>query len=477
MAAHEALLKAVVLADRSGDAEWVVRCGVPALREVGVGVSLPVELKREAWLMVVSWASRPRLFNSSEYVLRFISHKGPNPSRSDACNAVWASCLRTRSAFELADFIGAKTVEESLADQYFECLVRTAGFPINSANFTPSSFVSMLNRSHSPNAGLYLEASAFMLALRAKQSSLMSLASALRAWAKFCDFLKAPHLPVCTDAAIKFCAIFRESGTFGAYLAHLKSACELLQLPVDWASAPSLGRAKKGLAKASLACEGPRLAVLGADILRLASVVPWSYERFFCIFSWVFLLRENSEASGLYRDFDTPLVENLYTPLPDGVGGAVGMHAGSLVVRLRARKAHLYGDRVLRGCCCGGAQATSFIPTLLCPVHVLWPWVCSRVDKGERIFSDQIGARALIWLRAALLACEVENAERFGLHALRRGAAQQLVDSGGDLPMLLRAGGWRSSAFRSYLDMVDIENRVLSATIHALVDLDHVPGE
>ena len=69
MAVHEALLKAVVLADRSGDAEWIVRCGAPALREVGVGVSLPVELKREAWLMVVSWASRPRLFNSSDTAL------------------------------------------------------------------------------------------------------------------------------------------------------------------------------------------------------------------------------------------------------------------------------------------------------------------------------------------------------------------------------------------------------------------------
>ena len=189
------------------------------------------------------------------------------------------------------------------------------------------------------------------------------------------------------------------------------------------------------------------------------------------------MLRANSEASGLYRDFETPFVENLYTPLPDGVHGVVGMHAGSLVVRLRARKAHLYGDRVLRGCCCEGAKAASFIPTLVCPVHVLWPWVCGRAGKGERIFCDQIGARALLWLRTVLGAYGVENAERFGLHALRRGAAQQLVASGGDLPTLLRAGGWRSSAFRSYLDMVDIENKVLNATVHALVDLDHVPGE
>ena len=49
MAVHEAVLKAVLFADRAGDAEWIIRCGVPAIRDLRVGVSLPVELKRGAW--------------------------------------------------------------------------------------------------------------------------------------------------------------------------------------------------------------------------------------------------------------------------------------------------------------------------------------------------------------------------------------------------------------------------------------------
>ena len=64
------------------------------------------------------------------------------------------------------------------------------------------------------------------------------------------------------------------------------------------------------------------------------------------------------------------------------------------------------------------------------------------------------------------------EADEYGLHSLRRGAAQELVDRGGDLSVLLKAGGWRSSAFKSYLDLIGLERAVISASLQALVDLD-----
>ena len=40
---------------------------------------------------------------------------------------------------------------------------------------------------------------------------------------------------------------------------------------------------------------------------------------------------------------------------------------------------------------------------------------------------------------------------KVGTHALRRGMAQDIIDAGGSLAVLLRAGDWRSSAFLAYL--------------------------
>ena len=72
----------------------------------------------------------------------------------------------------------------------------------------------------------------------------------------------------------------------------------------------------------------------------------------------------------------------------------------------------------------------------------------------------------------ALAARDVPAAESFGLHSLRRGAARELVDQGGDLATLLRAGGWKSAAFRSYLDLVGVEDSVCQVGLTALLNAD-----
>ena len=63
-------------------------------------------------------------------------------------------------------------------------------------------------------------------------------------------------------------------------------------------------------------------------------------------------------------------------------------------------------------------------------------------------------------------------AEKFTLHSLRRGAAQALVKSGSDLATLLKAGGWRSSAFKSHMDIMGIENAIFTASVNKLIELD-----
>ena len=170
---------------------------------------------------------------------------------------------------------------------------------------------------------------------------------------------------------------------------------------------------------------------------------------------------------------DPELLTRQSRPLPDGVEGLIGRAGDSLVIRLRRRKTHIFGDSISRSCTCSERSGVSiYVPSYICPIHVLLPWIENHIISGQRIFSTGIAREATSWLRIALAARDVPDASLYGLHSLRRGAARDLVSSGGDLPMLLRAGGWRSNAFSVYLDMVGLERQVITASVHALVDLD-----
>ena len=57
------------------------------------------------------------------------------------------------------------------------------------------------------------------------------------------------------------------------------------------------------------------------------------------------------------------------------------------------------------------------------------------------------------------------EADKLGSHALRRGMAQDIVDSGGTLATLLRAGDWKSSAFVQYLRDAQVEDCAVAGLI------------
>ena len=49
--------------------------------------------------------------------------------------------------------------------------------------------------------------------------------------------------------------------------------------------------------------------------------------------------------------------------------------------------------------------------------------------------------------------------ERCSWHAFRRGAASDIIRSGGTIGFLMNQGGWRSGAFLKYLLCSDVEDR------------------
>ena len=55
--------------------------------------------------------------------------------------------------------------------------------------------------------------------------------------------------------------------------------------------------------------------------------------------------------------------------------------------------------------------------------------------------------------------------DQLGSHAFRRGMARDIVDGGGSLATLLRAGEWRSAAFVAYLKEHHAEDNAISQLV------------
>ena len=66
----------------------------------------------------------------------------------------------------------------------------------------------------------------------------------------------------------------------------------------------------------------------------------------------------------------------------------------------------------------------------------------------------------------------VQDSERYGTHAVRRGMAQDILDMGGQLPALLKAGDWRSSAYLRYLRVSQTDDVAVAQAAMFLSDSD-----
>ena len=79
---------------------------------------------------------------------------------------------------------------------------------------------------------------------------------------------------------------------------------------------------------------------------------------------------------------------------------------------------------------------------LFCPVRVFWPLIRCRVAPGQPTFSAVNRRNFNRILKAALSKLRIPEADRYSSHAFRRGASQELKESGppGPLPPPLGFG-------------------------------------
>ena len=91
-----------------------------------------------------------------------------------------------------------------------------------------------------------------------------------------------------------------------------------------------------------------------------------------------------------------------------------------------------------------------------CPVHILGPYFAS-FSAGASPFVEFDSKSALAVLRGWLNAMGVKDSFKYRTHDLRRGHARDMMRAGSRLCEILRAGEWRSAAFLTYLDSVELE--------------------
>jgi len=301
-----------------------------------------------------------------------------------------------------------------------------------------------------------------LLMCDAAPKSLPQIASALRCWHSFAIQVlgMAPDKtfpPLSDDDVILYVCIFRNSGTCSNYVSALRFGCRLAKQSTSW-DTERLSQALRGVQRRTLQQIAPRRRIgraLLRQVIMHATAEGCPEEASVYAFSFVFLLRVENEClpleAGHFTDSDTYLHQ-----LPPGRHSAVWCDQGELVMRLASRKNRQSGTVLRRGCLCFSRAAAAD----LCPVHQLAIRI-HGLCAGQQLFpywAATGGAALRASLRRRLTLLGVPDAMSYGLQSLRRGHAQQIVDDGGSLADVLRAGQWSSPAFMLYLDMAEVES-------------------
>ena len=313
----------------------------------------------------------------------------------------------------------------------------------------------------------WLEEARVNAVLGSCKHSLKSLRSGFSCYAAFVRLADplGEAIPPKLDLLLSWSTLFRSERTLANYLGYVKTACLLCGASVAVFDSDALKRAKNSVAKSQRFTRRPKLWIQRA---RVQEILEWcaGKERYplfgvLFLFAYAFLLRLPSEA----------------LPVTAGKGSgpcALYREGDKMILELERRKNVPTGSKLVRGCWCKESPAT-------CPLHILDPLVASCAF-GQRVF-DVSPASALGVLREVLSEMGIDQAENYRTHDLRRGHAQDLVDSGmycnffcmlgcfgrgamfagATLAVILAAGEWKSPAFLSYIDQAKLETDVVVA--------------
>ena len=105
----------------------------------------------------------------------------------------------------------------------------------------------------------------------------------------------------------------------------------------------------------------------------------------------------------------------------------------------------------------------------MCAYHRLLELRQTVTDVNTNVFSTTKTAFSAV-IKELAIAVGVKDGHRVGTHAFRRGMAQDILDAGGSLAVLMRAGDWRSSAFLAYLRESQPQETAVSQMVFNMSD-------
>ena len=276
--------------------------------------------------------------------------------------------------------------------------------------------------------------------------------SGIKCYAAFCDAMGyCPHFPASVRVIIRFSAMFCNADSLQQYIKHVRWAHRFLGIDDSVCSSPEIQQVINGLKK-SMAAPLPKPALTSKQVLKMVkeSMREGDIEMAGILaIARHFMLRMPSEA----------------VPLEwDGGHSKITVEDTRCSITLTTRKNRRAPSTMTRHCSC---EETG---RLLCSVH--WLKVLrDRPGTGGRVFKlnkDHLARR----VKQLVAKIGVEDAERYGTHAVRRGMAQDILDMGGQLPALLKAGDWRSSAYLRYLRVSQTDDVAVAQAAMFLSDSD-----
>ena len=281
--------------------------------------------------------------------------------------------------------------------------------------------------------------------------------SAVRAYAAFACKVGRPALPPDIDLLLSWSCLFRCSGTFKNYVSGLRPACQIAGIPTNemWDSM---------LAKAARAIDKRRGYIarepmfLGFNLVKklVASIGENPTPRVLGVamaflMTYTFLLRMPSEC--------LPIAVGNGGPAEADLHAVVVVTADRLTLHLKRRKNRESPSTMQRSCWCSSCRLT-------CPVHRLGKYFLD-CGMGASPFHFLDARSSLSILRGWLRHLDIQAPLQYRTHDFRRGHARDMARTGARLHEILKAGDWKSAAFLSYQDRIELERGAVSESHEA----------
>ena len=289
-------------------------------------------------------------------------------------------------------------------------------------------------------------------ALKSIRCSIPCFSSALRCYFSFCELTALPASPVSERAILLRGAIFNDGKTFGNYLNFVRKACFFLSEPAAWFSNAVINTVRGIRSAGKGEFRFPNF-IRSELVIRVINFEPFGIQfaqLAFC--AYLFGLRVPPEALQLRRSFSSDSLDLLSHAKDEELISARASPSGpQLTLRLAYRKNLPTGCVLYRPCFCDIPGASPKLHGLR-PVHVWWAHVFCRVGPGRILFTEVNQTNINRVIKTVFAKLELPHAASYTSHVFRRGAAQELKERGGQWTTVAGLGGWRSLAFRGYVD-------------------------